>query len=81
VYQLLGGKTKDRLPVYATSSEPALAKKMGFKGAKFPLPYGPGAQSACVAPSLSNPGAASNSRWPDMSRTASAAFSRLVVWL
>jgi L-rhamnonate dehydratase len=42
VYNLLGGKTKGRLPVYATTARPDLAKKMGFKGAKFPLPYGPG---------------------------------------
>jgi len=42
VYQLLGGKTKDRLPVYATTARPDLAKKMGFVGAKVPLPYGPG---------------------------------------
>jgi len=41
VYKLLGGKTKNRLPVYATTARPDLAKKMGFKGAKFPLPYGP----------------------------------------
>ena len=42
VYQLLGGKTKGKLPVYATTARPDLAYKMGFKGAKFPLPYGPG---------------------------------------
>jgi len=41
VYQLLGGKTKGKLPVYATTARPDLAYKMGFKGAKFPLPYGP----------------------------------------
>ena len=28
--------------MYATSARPDLSKKMGFKGAKFPLPYGPG---------------------------------------
>eukprot|EP00662_Eupelagonemidae_sp_cell21_P008935 gene8935-50187_t len=42
VYQLLGGKTKDRLPIYATTARPDLAKEMGFVQAKFPLPYGPG---------------------------------------
>jgi L-rhamnonate dehydratase len=42
VYQLLGGKTKMRLPVYGTTARPDLAKRMGFVGAKFPLPYGPG---------------------------------------
>ena len=41
VYHLLGGKTKQRVPCYATTARPDLAKKMGFHGAKFPLPYGP----------------------------------------
>jgi len=42
VYQLLGGKTKDRLPVYATTAAPGAAKKLGFIQSKIPLPYGPG---------------------------------------
>lgn len=42
VWALLGGKTKERLPVYATTARPDYAKRMGFVGAKFPLPYGPG---------------------------------------
>ncbi len=42
VYNLLGGKTKERLPVYATTARPDLAKALGFVGAKIPLPYGPG---------------------------------------
>lgn len=41
VFALLGGKTKERLPVYATSTRPDLSKQMGFVGGKFPLPYGP----------------------------------------
>ena len=41
VYAMLGGKTKDRLPVYATTIRPDLAQKMGFHGAKLPLMYGP----------------------------------------
>jgi len=41
VYALLGGKTKDRLPVYCTSSRPDLSKGFGFCGAKIPCPYGP----------------------------------------
>jgi L-rhamnonate dehydratase len=41
VYKLLGGKTKGSLPCYATCYVPAAAQKLGFKGAKFPLPYGP----------------------------------------
>lgn len=42
VYALLGGKTKERLPIYATTARPGLAKEMGFQGAKIPCPYGPG---------------------------------------
>lgn len=38
VFNLLGGKTKERLPVYATTARPDLAQKMGFIGAKIPLP-------------------------------------------
>jgi L-rhamnonate dehydratase len=41
VYALLGGKTKDRLPVYATTARPDLAKEMGFVAAKMPCQYGP----------------------------------------
>lgn len=41
VYALLGGKTKERMPCYATTSRPDLAKDMGFWGAKYPLRYGP----------------------------------------
>ena len=41
VYNLMGGRTKQRVPVYATTSRPDLAKEHGFHGAKVPLPYGP----------------------------------------
>jgi L-rhamnonate dehydratase len=41
VYALIGGQTKDRIPMYATTPRPDLAKGMGFFGAKLPLPYGP----------------------------------------
>ena len=41
VYALLGGQTKRRVPCYATTSRPDIAKAVGFHGAKFPLPYGP----------------------------------------
>ncbi len=41
VCNLLGGRTKEKLPMYATSTRPDLSKKMGFKGGKIPLPYGP----------------------------------------
>ena len=43
VYALLGGKTKERLPVYSTTARPDLAKEFGFVGAKIPCPYGPAA--------------------------------------
>lgn len=41
VYALLGGKTKDKLPMYATTIRPDLAQEMGFCAAKLPLMYGP----------------------------------------
>jgi len=41
VYNLIGGKTKEKLPIYMTSVRPDLAKQMGFQGGKIPLPYGP----------------------------------------
>ena len=43
VYALLGGKTKDRLPVYCTTGRPDIAKDLGFVGAKVTCPYGPSA--------------------------------------
>ena len=46
VYNLMGGRTKERVPVYATTSRPDLAKDLGFHGAKIPLPYGPSAGHA-----------------------------------
>jgi len=41
VYNLMGGMTKGRIPVYATGARPDLAKELGFHGAKIPCPYGP----------------------------------------
>jgi L-rhamnonate dehydratase len=41
VFALLGGRTKDRLASYCTTSRPDLAKEMGFVGAKIPCPHGP----------------------------------------
>ena len=41
IYALLGGKTKERLPVYATTARADLAKEWGFQGAKIPCRYGP----------------------------------------
>jgi len=43
VYALLGGKTKDRLPVYCTTAKADVAKRHGFAGAKVPCPHGPAA--------------------------------------
>ena len=40
-FNLMGGRTKQRVPVYATTSRPDIAKQLGFPGAKFPLRYGP----------------------------------------
>jgi L-rhamnonate dehydratase len=42
VFDLMGGRTKEKVPVYATTSRPDIARDLGFHGAKFPLPYGPG---------------------------------------
>ncbi len=42
VYALIGGKTKDRLRVYATTARPDKAKELGFIAAKIPCQYGPG---------------------------------------
>ena len=39
IYNLIGGKVKERLPIYATTSRPDLAQELGFVAAKFPLPY------------------------------------------
>ena len=41
VYRLLGGNIRERLNFYCTGPEPAAAKRMGFIGAKVPLPHGP----------------------------------------
>ena len=41
MYQLLGGKTKPRLPVYCTTGRPDIAKQLGFVGAKVTCPHGP----------------------------------------
>jgi L-rhamnonate dehydratase len=41
IYALIGGKTKDRLPVYATTARADKAKELGFMAAKIPCRYGP----------------------------------------
>ncbi len=41
VWAMIGGKVRERQPVYATGPRPDLAKSLGFIGGKMPLPYGP----------------------------------------
>ncbi|MEA3407592.1 MAG: enolase C-terminal domain-like protein [Chloroflexota bacterium] len=41
VYDILGEKRKERVPVYVTNREPSWAKERGFAGVKFGAPYGP----------------------------------------
>ena len=65
VYQLLGGKTKERLPVYATTVRPDLAKELGFVQAKIPLCYGPGDGDAGMRKNLERIKAARASVGPD----------------
>jgi L-alanine-DL-glutamate epimerase-like enolase superfamily enzyme len=42
VYALIGGRTRDEIAFYCTGPRPDAAKAMGFRGAKVPLPHGPG---------------------------------------
>lgn len=39
VYKMIGGATREVLKFYCTGPEPTATKKMGFWGAKVPLPY------------------------------------------
>ncbi|KAK1225869.1 hypothetical protein PQX77_011180 [Marasmius sp. AFHP31] len=41
VYKMIGGRTKDKIPFYCTGPLPTEARRMGFWGAKVPLPYSP----------------------------------------
>ena len=41
VWQLLGGKVRDRIPVYATIRDPLWAKTLGCSGIKLGGPFGP----------------------------------------
>ena len=41
VWAMIGGKVRDKQPMYATGPRPDLAMEMGFIGGKIPLPYGP----------------------------------------
>lgn len=41
LYRVLGGATKDTLPVYATHPDPASLAREGYVGSKIPMPFGP----------------------------------------
>ncbi|KAE9392889.1 mandelate racemase/muconate lactonizing enzyme family protein [Gymnopus androsaceus JB14] len=41
VYKMIGGRTKDKIPFYCTGPLPTETRRMGFWGAKVPLPYSP----------------------------------------
>ncbi len=41
VYRLLGGATKESLPVYSTGNDVAFYHKLGFTGFKLAMPHGP----------------------------------------
>ena len=41
VYALLGQRSREELPLYATTPRPDLAAEMGFLGGKLPLVFGP----------------------------------------
>ena len=41
VYNLIGGKSRDEISLYCTGPDAAAIKRMGFWGAKVPLPEGP----------------------------------------
>ncbi len=41
VYQLLGGKVRDKIKVYATGPDLEMYKKLGYKANKIPIPCGP----------------------------------------
>lgn len=41
VWRMLGGKTKEALPVYSTGNDVGFYHKLGFRGFKLAMPYGP----------------------------------------
>jgi L-rhamnonate dehydratase len=41
VWQIVGGKTREHIPVYATIRDPMWAQQQGFAGVKLGGPYGP----------------------------------------
>jgi len=65
IYALLGGKTKERLPVYATTVRPDLAQGLGFHGAKLPLMYGPADGDEGLKKNIATIAAARESAGPD----------------
>src|SRR5688572_24878246 len=54
VWAMIGGKMRERRPLYATGPRPDLAKQMGLIGGKIPLPTAPPmANPACAKMSSS----------------------------
>ncbi len=41
VWAMIGGKVRDEITFYCTGPRPDVAKELGFRGGKVPLPYGP----------------------------------------
>lgn len=41
VWAMIGGKVREKQPMYATTPRPDMAQEMGFVAGKLPLPYGP----------------------------------------
>jgi L-rhamnonate dehydratase len=41
VWRLLGGATKDAIPVYSTGNDVGFYRQLGFRGFKLAMPYGP----------------------------------------
>lgn len=52
VWAMIGGKVRDKQPMYATTPRPDLAKNMGFQAGKIPLPYGPADQEEGLAKNI-----------------------------
>jgi L-rhamnonate dehydratase len=65
VYALIGGKTKEHLPVYATTMRPDLAQRWGFQGAKIPCRYGPADGAAGLKKNIEVVAAAREQVGPD----------------
>lgn len=65
VFLLLGGRTKDAAPCYATGPNPARYRDLGFFGGKLPLPHGPAEGAAGLAANVALVEAARAAVGPD----------------